>query len=192
MILHFLRTGEKRYSIEIERDGFPTLEMNPAPGYDPQVPHDMMHLVVEAVLGLDRAVFGQIAAGGDAGTFHVKQGSGASKRDASRERKRQKIRGEKIRAGETDHFARSERATHVVWQEWLSRSNVKSDKNKAISMKEQADQLRQMMSGSERRSIDDSIERMCRHLDEISAEWSGLSVGGRMTIRWPDLKLLDG
>ena len=71
MLLTFRRTGQRRYAVEARRTSFPDVEMNPAPGYDQCIPHDMMHLVVEAKLGLTRAVFGQLAAGGDAGTFHL-------------------------------------------------------------------------------------------------------------------------
>jgi hypothetical protein len=70
MILIFRRTGQRGYAVEAKRQSFPDLEMNPAPGYDALMPHDLMHLVVEAQLGLTRGVFGQLAAGGDAGTFH--------------------------------------------------------------------------------------------------------------------------
>ena len=66
MLLIFRRTGQRRYAVEARRTSFPDVEMNPAPGYDQCIPHDMMHLVVEAKLGLTRAVFGQLAAGGDA------------------------------------------------------------------------------------------------------------------------------
>ena len=71
MTLVFRRTGQRRYAVEVQRPGLPDLEMNPAPGYDPLMPHDMMHLVVEAQLGLTRGIFGQLAAGGTAGTFHL-------------------------------------------------------------------------------------------------------------------------
>jgi hypothetical protein len=58
MIVVFRRTGERRYAVLAQRPGFPDLEMNPAPGFDRLIPHDMMHLVVEAQLGLSRAIFG--------------------------------------------------------------------------------------------------------------------------------------
>jgi len=45
--------------------------VNPAPGYDPVLPHDLQHFIVERALGIEGAVFGQLAAGGTAGTFHV-------------------------------------------------------------------------------------------------------------------------
>ena len=67
MLVVFRRSGERRYSVEAQRPGLPLVEMNPAPGYDPLMPHDMMHLVVESQLGLTRGIFGQLAAGGTAG-----------------------------------------------------------------------------------------------------------------------------
>jgi hypothetical protein len=74
--------------VEAKRESFPDLEMNPAPGFDPLMPHDLMHLIVEAVLGLKRGIFGQLTAGGDAGTFHTALDSKAQRRIAVRTRKR--------------------------------------------------------------------------------------------------------
>src|ERR1043165_9351920 len=71
MIVVFRRTGEKRYAVEALRKGLPVVEISPAPGYDRLIPHDMMHLVVEAQLGLTRGIFGQLAAGGNAGSFRL-------------------------------------------------------------------------------------------------------------------------
>lgn len=38
-------------------------------GYDDQLPHDLLHFVAEAEYGLDGAVFGDLAAGGNARIF---------------------------------------------------------------------------------------------------------------------------
>jgi hypothetical protein len=43
--------------------------MDPAPGYDAKLPHDMAHFIVENELGISGGVFGQLASGGTAGTF---------------------------------------------------------------------------------------------------------------------------
>ena len=75
----FSRTGARRYGVLVQRLGFPTVEMNPGPGYDSELPHDLIHFVVENVLGLSRGVFGQLAAGGDAGTFRLPVASSASR-----------------------------------------------------------------------------------------------------------------
>ena len=96
MLLIFRRTGQRRYAVEARRTSFPDVEMNPAPGYDKCIPHDMMHLVVEAKLGLTRAVFGQLASGGDAGTFHLSPHSQRTTRDLARLRRAVKARGEKL------------------------------------------------------------------------------------------------
>lgn len=71
MEVEFRRTGERRYAVTIFRKSYAHIEMNPAPGYDPIMPHDLLHLAVESEIGLRCGIFGQIAAGGNAGTFHT-------------------------------------------------------------------------------------------------------------------------
>src|SRR6185369_2889263 len=102
-------------------------------------PHDMMHLVVEAKLGLTRAVFGQLASGGDAGTFHLSPNSHGTTRDLARLRRAVKARGEKLLREGRDESIQSERATFICWYEWLSRSQA----NAAQTMTQQAKQVRQ-------------------------------------------------
>src|SRR3546814_7700090 len=85
MKVHFIRSGERRYSVRVERADAPTLVMDPAPGFDRDLPHDLVHFVVEGVLGLKAGVFGQIAAGGDAGGFRVDAAEGV--RDAKDHRR---------------------------------------------------------------------------------------------------------
>jgi hypothetical protein len=74
MQVTFKRTAERRYGVWIERPGAPPLVMHPAPGYDPEIPHDLAHLVVERECGIAHGVFGQVADGGTAGTFHREDG----------------------------------------------------------------------------------------------------------------------
>jgi hypothetical protein len=59
----------RRYAVRVEREAASAVMMHPAPGYDDHLPHDLVHFVAEAEWGLDGAVLGQLAAGGDAGTF---------------------------------------------------------------------------------------------------------------------------
>ena len=68
MRVTFTRTGERRYKVSVEGKGLVPSELDPAPGYDPLLPHDMAHFVVENSLGL-MGVFGQLAEGGNAHTF---------------------------------------------------------------------------------------------------------------------------
>src|SRR5215203_1276985 len=122
MIVAFRRTGQRKYAVEAQRSGFPDVEMNPAPGFDPLMPHDLMHLVVEAQLGLRQGIFGQLAAGGDAGTFHLFVKSDESSRKITRARKGVSVRGRKLMKAGLDDALKSERATYICWHEWLARS----------------------------------------------------------------------
>jgi hypothetical protein len=70
MKVTFTRTGDRRYRVSVEGPGVVSSWMEPAAGYDPLLPHDLAHFVVENELGISGGVFGQLAAGGLAGTFH--------------------------------------------------------------------------------------------------------------------------
>src|SRR5437660_7900964 len=69
MRVHFKKSGERRYDILVEREQTHDLFIRSAPGYDDHLPHDLLHFVAEAEWMIDDGVFGQLAAGGDAGTF---------------------------------------------------------------------------------------------------------------------------
>ena len=188
MLLIFRRTGQRRYAVEARRTSFPDVEMNPAPGYDQCIPHDMMHLVVEAKLGLTRAVFGQLASGGDAGTFHLSPHSQGTTRDLARLRRAVKARGEKLLREGRDESEQSERATYICWYERLSRSQANEPRTTAQTMSQQAKQVREVTPPKELRRLDETtLADICRRLDELSSHWSRLNVGEAMTVRWPDL-----
>jgi hypothetical protein len=71
MRVTFTRTAERRYRVSVEGSGLVSSWMEPAPGYDSCLPHDMAHFVVENELGITGGVFGQLAIGGDSSTFHT-------------------------------------------------------------------------------------------------------------------------
>jgi hypothetical protein len=170
MTLVFRRTGQRRYAVEVQRPGLPDLEMNPAPGFDPRMPHDMMHLVVEAQLGLTRGIFGQLASGGTAGTFRLSDDQGS--RESARARKRVTARGKKLLRNGRDECEQSERATFICWKEWRARStkDVRNTTGATISQSK--------------------LDEICRHLDHLSARWSSLEIGQSMTVAWPELNIL--
>lgn len=191
MILLFRRTGQRRYSIAAQRPGFPDLVMDPAPGYDNLIPHDMMHLVVESRLGLTRGVFGQLAAGGDAGTFHMPLKPDKSSRETARARSRIKARGAKLLREGRDESARSERATYICWYEWLARSQSSELKKRASAMAKNAKQVTNAAGMAELRALNQKkLDEICRHLDHLSSHWSRLDVGQTMAVRWPDLVIV--
>src|SRR5215211_8369519 len=178
MTLVFRRTGQRRYAVEAQRSGFPDVQMNPAPGYDALMPHDMMHLVVEAQLGLTRAVFGQLAAGGDAGTFHVCLKSGDSAREISRTRNRVKARGKKLLKEGRDDCVQSEQAAHICRYEWLARFSSREQKMRSETPSQQLPTLNQR-----------KLDEICEQLNELSARWSSLKIGESMAVAWPSLAI---
>lgn len=188
MLLIFQRTGNRRYAVLAKRPDMPDVEFDPAPGYHELIPHDLMHLVVEAKLGLSLGVFGQLAAG--AGTFRLRVRSDESSRKVARLRKRLRQRGEKTMKEGRDDCLRSERATYICWQAWLAHSKSTTHRMVARTMSEQAKQVRGVAVVKENSLLNErTLDEIFLHLDELSSRWSKLKVGESMTVRWPDLNL---
>jgi hypothetical protein len=187
MKVQFRRTGARRYAITIYREGLPPVEMNPAPGYDPIMPHDLMHLVVESELGLSLGVFGQVASGGHAGTFHPVATEGAPRREAARLRRRASRRGEKLLREGRNQAAQSERVTYICWYEWLARSDDPERRKLAAQMVPQAKSIRGLQPAAEDRALtEDLLARVCSRLDDLSAQWASLDIGESFTVAWTD------
>jgi hypothetical protein len=168
MKIEFRRTGERRYAVVVYRRDRSVLEMNPAPGYDPLLPHDMLHYAVEHELGLRTGIFGQLAGGGDAGTFHEVPGERGG-REATRRRRRLARRGAKLlRDGRSDS-ARSEEAAAASHRAWLSR-------RKGAPLPPGGDEV----------VPEGALERIHARLDALSATWTRLGVGESMVVDWPD------
>ena len=178
MILVFSRTGERRYAVEAQRPGFPHVLMSPAPGFDPLMPHDMMHMVVEAQLGLRHGIFGQLAAGGNAGTFHIPMKSGDSSREIARARRRVAVRGKKLLREGRDECVQSEQAAFICWHEWRARSSSRDQRKLS-----EARELGALNQGK--------LDEICEHLDELSSHWLDLAVGQSMAVSWPDLAIVS-
>jgi hypothetical protein len=191
MILIFNRTGQRRYAVEARRAGFPDVEMNPAPGYERRMPHDLMHLVVEAQLGLTRGIFGQLAAGGDAGTFHLSVKRDESSREVTRRRSRVAARGKRLLKEGRDECEQSERATYICWYEWLARGSSSQNSRPSQAMAKQASEVRHTASATELRALNQArLDEICKHLDQLSSCWFRLKVGDSMSVSWPDLTIV--
>ena len=187
MEVEFRRTGERRYAITIHRKDLPAIEMNPAPGYDSVMPHDLVHLVVESELGLNRGIFGQVAAGGHAGTFHRQTAAGEDRREAARNWRRTGKRAEKLLREGRQEADQSERATYICLYEWLSRSADPSRTKRAAPMASQAKHIRELQSPAEDRALNDGVlAEVCTRLDCLSARWTSLGIGEFLTVEWPD------
>ena len=159
MNVTFTKTAERRYRVSVEGPGLVSSWMEPAPGYDERLPHDMAHFVVENELGIRGGVFGQLAAGGHAGTFTGTAEAGKNKRGRARVVRR----GHKIAAANRNDASLSER---IVWLACATWKNIFSG-----------------MRSIEGVSSED-IKRVCREFDAVSAVWSKLNVGESMTLIW--------
>jgi hypothetical protein len=185
MSVEFRRTGERRYAVSIVRANHSPLEMNPAPGYDPIMPHDLLHFVVESELGLTRGVFGQIADGGTAGTFRPISITGRNDREAARDRRRGAARGEKLLEEGGEEAAWAEEATTICLSEWLSRSSVPERRKIAVQRVPEMKQGRASGGASGRKPLShELLARICARLDELSEQWMKLAVGESFMVTW--------
>lgn len=185
MKVEFRRTGERRYAVKIYREGERPREMNPAPGFDPLMPHDLLHMIVERELGLSRGVFGQLASGGDAGTFRRVSSQIESTREAARERRRAGRRGARLSREGREEAALSELATDVCLREWLRR-----DKGRRTMAAQKSGPVDGALPAhripEHPRLSREMISRICERMDELSVRWAKLGIDEAMILDWPD------
>lgn len=165
MKVSFVKTADRRYGVLVERERAPEVVMHPAPGYDDYLPHDLLHFVAEAEWKLNGAVFGQLAAGGDAGTFFPVDQSQVAR--AMRQRKRHKRRAGKPKG------RRSEVLANILDHAWNAR---RGRKPLPRDWKEQLDSARVSR---------ERLESVLDRLDELAARWHSLRVGDQLTLEWP-------
>ncbi|WP_119728088.1 hypothetical protein [Thermomonospora amylolytica] len=172
----FTRTGERRYGVTVTGPGLTPRGMNPAPGYDDHIPHDLVHYVVEAELKLSAGLYGRAAEGG--GSFRL-QGDMPGRRERSRLQRRAKKREAHLRrrdhAGSAD-MARSERLAAVCDAVWRKRRAA------AQGVERPPWVVPPEIPAEDRQAV----ERIVARLDEIAALWSTLNVGDSLTFTWPN------
>jgi hypothetical protein len=154
MNVTFTKTAERRYRVCVEGPGVISSWMEPAPGYDARLPHDMAHFVVENELGITGGVFGQLAGGGHARTFQPTD-----------QRASQKLarRGRLLAATNRRDAMLSEKIVFLACQTW------NNDLSGVTTLEGVSAQ---------------DIKRVCRQFDAVSAIWSELAVGESMTLVW--------
>jgi len=187
MKVHFIRSGERRYSVRVERADAPTLVMDPAPGFDRDLPHDLVHFVVEGVLGLKAGVFGQIAAGGDAGGFRVDAAEGVrDAKDHRRTVRKQAAKGQRLVKAQGREGELSELAAFLFDVEWRRRMRPDSAAQQAALG--EAGRVRRSLSSDERARFDAAAPRVFEVFDALSAAWRALRVGEALVLEWPTLE----
>jgi hypothetical protein len=160
------RKLDRRYEVEIARERGAPLVPRGAPGFDPDMPHDLAHFLVEEQFEIRLGIFGQLAAGGG-GMFapHPRDRTGCGARSAQR-----------LNAiGRADSLL-SERLVQVCVTEWRRRS---------------ADGVCRPAAVPGALATDDEIDSAVARLQDVAAQWRALPVGGALTLTWPDRLVFD-
>jgi hypothetical protein len=148
--------------------------MSPAPGFDEHIPHDLVHYVVEAELGLEAGVFGRAARG--AGTFYAAETATNSREQARRRRKQaRREQGVRRERAHEEQLNTSERLAYLCDIAWRRRHGQRPDPA--------------FWSPSSPVSAIDAarVERVVGRLDQLAPLWNRLPVGGELALAWPSL-----
>lgn len=168
MQVTFARTGDRRYSIAADRGSGPVLHMPVAPGYDPWLPHDLVHFLAERHFGIAGGIFGQLAAGGSAGTFFT---------IPHRRRDRARRLSDRLGALGRQDTARSERRAAACMASWHARHGRRWEFADAVDLDDGTGVPKVLLA----------------ELDEVANRWHTLPVGGALTMTWPpELTLQPG
>ena len=172
MNVAFKRTGARRYAVIVTRTGEPSQTMDPAPGYDDDIPHDIVHYVVEAELGLTYGVYGRAARG--AGTFYATSGGDGSARERARKQRKQQKRERALGERDEHHAAemeRSERLAGLCDIAWRRKHGQKPDPGRPAPVLRPEDAA--------------AVERVVTRLDVIAPLWRALPVEAALVFEWP-------
>ncbi|QKE84623.1 hypothetical protein [Arthrobacter sp. NEB 688] len=164
MEVRFERTAHRRYAVAVLRTLHGDLRLDPAPGYSDLIPHDLVHLVVEQEIGLRQGIFGQLAAGGNAGTFVPTQELRTKAWARQVERRNRSTGGD---------MGRSEDLAAQVYPRWLRHSGHVPGSHSVRQDPPATD-----LTASE-------LDRAFERLDVLSRQWRALDVGRSMTVEWP-------
>lgn len=178
MIVVFKRTAERQYAVGVRGPGRAEKWMNPAPGYDPDIPHDLVHYLVEAVLGFRAGVFGRAAAGG--GTFVSARSDLASPRERARQMRKQRRREARLgELDETGEMQASEQLAGICDVYFRRRHGQRPDYSR---------------QGPAPLSPEDAarVERVLARLEVVAPLWRQVRVGGELTFEWPGVEPCGG
>ena len=174
MNVRFRRTGVRRYAVVVTVAGGPPRAMDPAPAYDDDIPHDLVHYIVEAELGLTNAVYGRAARG--AGTFVTTAERDVGPRERAREQRKQQRRERAHGAHDARHaadMAQSERLAALCDVAWRRKHGQHPDLARPVPVPRMEDAA--------------DIRRVVSRLDAIAPLWRALPVGGELVFEWPNV-----
>ena len=163
MKISFVKTGTRRYGVHVERERAPALWIGTAPGYDDYLPHDLLHFVAEAELGLDGGVFGDLDAGGNARMFVP-----VDKELVAKMWRQKRMHGYRLPDGR-----RSELLAGVLEGAWEAHG---AGRDLTAAQRE-----RTVEAG-----LDEAkVRALLPLLDDLAERWHALEAGGKLTLEWP-------
>lgn len=148
--------------------------MNPAPGYDDDIPHDLVHYLVEAVLGFQAGVFGRAAAGG--GTFVSGAETTLSPRERARQRRKQRRREGQLSVRDgSGQLEASERLAGVCDVYFRRGRGQRPDPGR---------------EGPPPLSPEDAarVSRVVSRLEALAPLWRRVPIGGELAFAWPSVE----
>jgi hypothetical protein len=171
----FKRTGIGRYAVVVAVPRGATLAADPAPGFDADIPHDLVHYVVEAELGLTNGVYGRAAQG--AGTFVATAEQDASPRQRVRQQRKRYRRERALRSHggrPAAEMATSERIAALSGVAWRRKAGQRPDTRRPAPVLPPEDAK--------------FVERVVARLEVLAPLWRALPVGGELVFEWPSLE----
>jgi hypothetical protein len=168
MLVRFEKVGDRRYGVYVERERAPDVMMWPAPGFDEFLPHDLLHFVAEAEWGLDGAVFGKLAAGGDAGTFLP-----VDRKEIPKAMRRRKLARRRQGGVRRPRGRRSEVLAYVLecaWNARHGRAALPDNWNDCLVTA---------------RVDPDRLASVVASLDDLAHRWHALRIGESLALEWP-------
>ena len=164
MLVTFTRLAGARYAVDVVRDSGPPARLHVTSGTEQRVPHDLARFVVEREFGLKLGVFGQLAAGGDAGAFW------AAPCDRSRLLAQ---RAHRLLIAGRAELGRSEQLVSLSIAVWEQRSGRRAS---AVGSPFP-------LAGA---GIDGALlARAAVAVGDAALVWAGLGVGESTRLRWP-------
>jgi len=136
--------------------------MEPAPGFVANLPHDLTHFLVERHWRLSEGIYGDLEAGGDAGTFRPAEGAG--------DRRTRKRAGLATSGRDMDRSELLAAAVFAAWQ--VHRGAVPGGSAYAAE------------TAASARVTAAQIAEVLPACDEAAARWSALRVGESMSLTW--------
>ncbi len=164
MRITFTRTGDRRYRVVAERERAVGVVVEPAPGFDAHLPHDLVHFLVERHWGLRTGICVDLAAGGDAGTFRPLARRLDRREAGTRE-------GLATSGAERDRSEVLSAAVFAAWQSHAGHVAPGSEyvRNIAVAANVTLAEL-------------DAIMPAC---DEMARRWHALPSDGSLSLEWP-------